>query len=181
MHTSLDGFVAGENGEFNNFKPGPDNLNFVCELTKEADAALFGRVSFQLLDAHWPTAYQQPNATADEINYSRWYNSVEKIVLSKTLTGNTSTTVIGEDIKSRITQLKERPGKNILMFGSPTAYQALSKLDLIDSYWIIVYPVLFGKGIPLFSDMDNKVDLKRVSTRPLANGEIALHYEINRK
>jgi dihydrofolate reductase len=140
VHTSLDGFVAGENGGFENFKPGKDNLEFVCSLTEQADAALVGRISYQLLNAHWPTAHQKPDATKDEIKYSQWYNNAEKIVISKTLTeaNLTNTTVIGKDLESKLTKVKQKAGKNILMFGSPSAFQSLFQLGLIDEYWCIL-------------------------------------------
>ena len=51
VHTSLDGFVAGVNGEFDNFKPSPENLDFVCSLTDNSDAALVGRVSYEMLES----------------------------------------------------------------------------------------------------------------------------------
>src|SRR5688572_2133339 len=99
VHTSLDGFAAGENGEFDDFKPSPENLDFVCSLTEQADAALFGRASYELLERYWPTARDNENATASEIKYSNWYNEAEKIVLSKTLSGNRKkTTFISENI-----------------------------------------------------------------------------------
>lgn len=58
-HTSLDGFVAGPNGELDGFEAGEENLEFVCKITEQAGTAVFGRVSYQLLDSYWPTARRQ--------------------------------------------------------------------------------------------------------------------------
>lgn len=78
-HISLDGFVAGPNGELDGFDAGEENLEFVFQLTN-ADAALFGRKSFELLNHYWPTAYAHPKATKGEVSYSTWYNSATKII-----------------------------------------------------------------------------------------------------
>jgi len=127
VHSSFDGFVAGRNGEFDNFIGDEENLEFVCSLTDNADNALFGRITYQLLDGDWPTAANKPNATKNEIKYSNWYNKVPKIVLSKTLqiSNKKNTTVISENIAHEINKIKNQPGKDILIFGSPTTVHSL--------------------------------------------------------
>ena len=117
VHTSFDGFVAGPKGEFDNFTPGEESLEFVCSVTNDADAALFGRVSFQLLESHWPTAADLPNATKNTIHYSNWYNSVPKFVLSKTLQpGNSKNTfIINENIAEEINKIKQGGDANTLL------------------------------------------------------------------
>jgi dihydrofolate reductase len=66
VHISLDGFVAGAKGELDGFPSGEENLQFVCKLTENADAALLGRISYKLLNGYWPTAKDLPNLTAFE-------------------------------------------------------------------------------------------------------------------
>jgi len=78
VHTSLDGFVAGPKGELDGFNAAEENLPFVCQLTEGADTALFGRISYELLNSHWPTAKNRPNATKGVIDYSNWYNEAKK-------------------------------------------------------------------------------------------------------
>lgn len=177
-HISLDGFVAGSKGELDGFDAGEENLEFICSLTENADAALFGRISYQLLNSYWPTAKDRVNATKDEIKYSNWYNNVKKIVISGTLPeGNTGDpTIINGNLENEIIKIKEQEGKNILIFGSPSVSQLLMQLDLIDSYWIFVNPITFGKGIPLFAGIQPKFKLKLLSTKQFSNGEIALNY-----
>ncbi len=89
-------------------------------------------------------------------------------------------TVIAGNISNEIIKLKNQPGKGILIFGSPAVSQSLMELDLIDSYWIFVNPVIFGKGIPLFGSIKDKIKLKLTSTQQFSNGEIALHYTVER-
>ena len=181
VQTSLDGFVAGPNGEFDNFIGGEETLEFVCSITDDADAALFGRVSYQLLDSGWPTAANKQGATKNEIKYSNWYNAVSKLVLSKTLTVKTSenTRVISKNIDAEINYIKKQPGKNILMFGSPTAAQALFELNLVNSFWIIVHPVIFGNGIPFFRGRASIIKLVLVASKQLSNGTLCNKYSVN--
>lgn len=184
VQTSFDGFVAGPNGEFDNFIGDEENLEFVCSLKDDADAALFGRVSYQLLDSDWPTAANKPNATKSVIKYSNWYNRVPKIVLSKTLQSGKSknTTIIRENISAEINKIKQsRNGgsKSILMFGSPTAVHSLIELDLSDGFWQLIHPVIFGQGIPLFKENIKKIiKLNLSTTKRLSNGTIALNYYV---
>lgn len=178
VHLSMDGFVAGAQGELNDFPAGEENLQFVSNLTQNADTALFGRVSYQLLNNHWPAAGERVGATEGEIAYSRWYNKAVKMVVSRTITGELpdSTIVISNDIQQQVSDLKKQPGKDMLIFGSPSVARLLMQADLIDSYWIFINPVIFGKGIPLFTDDTRKAKLRLLACHQFANGEVALNY-----
>jgi len=177
-HISLDGFVAGIKGELDDFDASEENLQFVCSLTEEADSALFGRTSYELLNHYWPNARNLPGASKGTIAYSMWYNNAQKIVVSKTITGKDleNTIVIADNLPSEISKIKHQPGKDILIFGSPAVSQLLMQKNLIDSYWIFVNPIIFGSGISLFKEMSNKIKLKLESTKQFTNGEIALSY-----
>lgn len=178
VHISLDGFVAGPNGELNGFPSGEENLQFVSELTRDADAALFGRISHELLESYWPTAKDLPEATLGQNDYSTWYAAADKIVISRKLKRENlnNTIVISDNIADEISELKRGVGKKILIFGSPSIARLLMRDQLIDSYWIFVNPVIFGQGIPLFKDGNDKMKLSLQDTKQFSNGEIALHY-----
>jgi len=182
-HTSLDGFVAGAKGELDDFDASEENLQFVCSLTEQADGSLFGRISYKLLNDYWPSAKDLPNASKGTIAFSTWYNNVKKIVISKTMKEQNlnNTIIISANIADELSKIKNQPGKEILIFGSPTVAQLLMQYDLIDSYWIFVNPIIFGKGIPLFTDMENKIRLRLSFTKQFANGEIGLNYSSDRK
>lgn len=178
-HISLDGFVAGPKGELDGFPSGEENLQFVCDLTKGADAALFGRYSYQLLETYWPTAGDAPGTSKGIKFYSDWYNRARKIVVSSTLAGASlnNTTVISTDIPNAINKIKEQPGGNILIFGSPATSQLLMQHNLIDDYWIFINSVTFGEGIPLFSAETGLTKFKLAAAHPpLPNGEVPLLY-----
>ncbi len=181
VHISLDGFVANAEGGLDGFDAGDENLQFVCSLTEGVDATLMGRTSFKLLNDFWPTAATRMNATTAEIDYSNWYNAVQKIVVSKTLPDENlhNTVIIRDNIVEEVRKLKQQPGKNILIFGSPSVAQVLMKADLIDSYWVFINPVVFGKGIKLFDESSKMMKFTLVSTKAFENGEFGLHY-INR-
>ena len=175
---SLDGFVAGPKGEFDGFIEDVEGLRFVCSLTDEADTALFGRISYQLLDAYWPTAVNLPNATPDEKYYSEWYNLVPKYVLSKTLSDVYNASIISDEVVDEVKKLKQEEGNQIFIFGSPTAVHYLRQQNLIDSYWILIHPVFFGQGIPLFRDVTDRTSLKLTATQHFDSGMIGLRYEV---
>ena len=178
VHTSLDGYVAGVNGELSGFEAGAENLEFVCKLTCDADAALFGRISYELLDRYWPSARNNDNATAGEIDYSNWYNAAQKIVVSHTMSpsGKANTIVINHHIPETIQEIKSQEGKDILLFGSPSVAQLLMQSGAIDSYWVFVNPAIFGKGIPLFRQLPGSIKLTLTEHHLFPNGEMALHY-----
>jgi dihydrofolate reductase len=178
VQTSLDGFVAGPHGEFDNFIQDEENLEFVCSITDDADAALLGSVSYQLLNSEWPTAASKPGATKNVIKYSNWYNSASKFVLSGSLENKNSanTHIISKNLESEINYIKQQPGKNILIFGSPTAVHSLFEHNLVDGLWIIVHPVIFGKGIPFFRNRENIVNLSLVASKKLSSGIVCHKY-----
>ena len=147
MHTSVDGFVAGPNGEMDWINVDNEMFDFVATMTDQADAALYGRVTYEMMQNYWPKAGEQPNATKHDIEHSNWYNKVSKIVLSKTIneTGLHNTEIIGDQLSNHITRLKQQEGKNILIFGSPGASQSLLNEGLIDEFWLFVNPVILGE------------------------------------
>ena len=179
MHTSLDGFVAGLNGEMDWINLDDSMFDFVATMTNKADTALYGRVTYEMMQSYWPTAGEQLNATKHDIEHSTWYNKVSKIVLSKTIndSGLHNTKVISDQLSDNINKLKQQDGKNILIFGSPGASQSLLNQDLIDEFWLFVNPVILGQGIPLFKNITGTTKLKFVESKTFACGVIAIHYE----
>ena len=177
--TSLDGFAAGPNGELDMFNVGAEFFDFSNTLTDQAGTALYGRGTFQLMDSYWPNAAQNPDASKHDIEHSAWYNRVEKIVLSTTLKNlnKPNTRVIDTNLSAQINKLKQEKEKNIQIFGSPGAVSSLMNENLIDDYWLFVAPVVLGKGIPLFTNISNRVNLKLVHNKVFRTGMIALHYQ----
>jgi dihydrofolate reductase len=179
MHTSLDGFVAGPNGEMDWINVDEDMFEYAGNQTDQSDTALYGRVTYQMMESYWPTAGDQPDATKHDKQHSSWYNKVTKVVLSKTMEGVklTNLHIISNDLPDEIIKLKQAPGKNILIFGSPTAAHSLMTENLIDDYWLFVNPILLGQGIPLFKGIIDRIKLKFITSNTFSSGVVCLHYE----
>lgn len=179
MHTSLDGFTAGPNGEMDWINVDEEMFDIVGKMTDESDAALFGRVTYQMMESYWPTAGDQPNASKHDIEHANWVNNNEKIVFSNTLkeTDWEKTTILNGDIKEKMEKLKGKPGKNMLMIGSASIAHAFMQHGLIDEFYINVNPVILSEGKPLFKDIQNKINLKLISSMTFKSGVVGLHYK----
>ncbi len=179
MHVSLDGLVAGPNGEINWVTVDEEIFDYAGDRTDHSDTALYGRVTYDMMEAYWPTAADGPNPTKHAKHHSAWYKKVPKIVLSHTLKGKdlNNTTIINDNLASEINKLKQADGKEIIIFGSPSAVHALAGEDLIDEYWLFVNPVLLGQGIPMFKNIKHRTQLKLVKSHAFSNGVVCLHYE----
>jgi dihydrofolate reductase len=182
MHISLDGFVAGPNGEMDWIKVDQEIFDHVGKRIGEGDTALYGRVTYEMMEGYWPTAGDQPGASKHDIEHSKWYKNVHKVVLSRTMKGEDlpNTTIISDNLSERINEIKQQEGKDILVFGSPTATHSLIQLNLIDGYWLFVNPVILGRGIPLFVDIKEKLKLKLLSTRQFSSGVTELSYVVDK-
>lgn len=186
MHISLDGFVAGPNGELDWVKIDEEIFDHVGKRIRKSDAALYGRVTYQMMESYWPTAADKPTATKHDIEHSKWYSKAHKIVLSKTMKEEslTNTTIISENLADRINEIKQSHtggSEDLLLFGSPTATHSLLQLNLIDGFWLFVNPIILGRGIPLFVDIKDKIKLNLLTTRQFTSGVIELNYTVDRK
>jgi len=184
MHVSLDGFVAGPNGEMDWINVDEALFDHVGKRISQGDTALYGRVTYEMMEDYWPTAADKPRATKHDIEHSKWYSKVHKVVLSRTMKGAdlTNTTIISDNLSDRINELKQsRDGgsEDILLFGSPTATHSLMQLNLIDGYWLFVNPIILGQGIPLFADIKAKTKLKLLTARQFTSGVTELNYIVD--
>ena len=173
MHVSLDGFVAGPNGEMDWIIVDDEIFDYAGNRTNEATTALYGRVTYQMMESYWPTAADKPNASKHDIEHSTWYNKVPKVILSKTMEGANlhNTKIISNNVPDEIMHLKQQEGKDIIIFGSPSAAHSLMKENLIDDYWLFVNPILLGEEflclktlrIELNFNLSKVISLLRVS------------------
>ncbi len=179
MHISLDGFVTNAKGEMSWINIDQEMFDFAKERTLAADIALYGRVTYELMEAYWPTAADQPNATTHDIEHSAWYKSVLKLVPSRTMKDPVpkNTRIISENLTDEIRKLKKEDGKEIIMFGSPSIVNELMAENLIDDYWLFVNPILLGGGNSLFKPFDQSIILKLISSQVFPSGVVCLHYE----
>jgi dihydrofolate reductase len=187
MHLSLDGFVAGPNGEMNWIKVDEEIFDYVGKRISKGNTALYGRVTYQMMENYWPTAGDKPTASKHDIEHSKWYKKVHKVVLSKTMKNSdlTNTTIISDNLADRINEIKQTDNggsEEILLFGSPTATHSLIQQNLIDGYWLFLNPIILGRGIPLFVDIKDRINLKLLPiTRQFSCGVTELNYIVDRR
>lgn len=183
MHVSLDGFVAGINGEMSWIRVDEEIFNHVGKRISKGDTALYGRVTYQMMEGYWPTAADKPTATKHDIEHSKWYSKVHKVVLSKSMKEIelTNTTIISDNLSIKINELKQQMGEDILLFGSPTSTHSLMQLNLIDGYWLFVNPIILGNGIPLFKNIQEKIKLNLLTTQQFTCGVTELNYIVDKQ
>ncbi len=185
VHVSLDGFVASTDAGMASLgwiRISDDLFEYVEHRIQQTDTALYGRNTYQMMEAYWPTAADKPNPSRHDIEHTRWYKNARKIVLSKTLEekNHVNTKIISSNLTDELNQLKQSAGSEILLFGSPSATHALMAENLIDEYWLFLNPILLGQGIPLFKNIKDRTALTLVKSKIFASGVVCLHYELNR-
>ena len=178
MHISLDGLVAGPNGEMDWISISNELFEYSDRQTAQSSTALYGRVTYQMMEAYWPTAAEQPGARKHDITHSRWYQQAPKVVLSTTLPDSPQPNVriIRDNVAAEIRQLKQETEQDIVIFGSPRAAHSLLAANLIDEFRLFVNPVLLRSGIPLFDGSQPALQLQLLESVTLSSGVQGLHY-----
>ena len=178
MHISLDGLAATPDRQLNWVHLDEEIFDYADNQTDNADTALYGRITYELMDNYWPTAADEPGATKHDIHHSAWYNNVEKIVLSHTMKDAhaKNTRFVSDNVPAEIQKLKQKSGKNIIMFGSPGTVRSLLQHNLIDELWLFINPVILGKGIPYLQDVKTHIKLELVSSKTFPSGLVFVHY-----
>lgn len=178
IHMSLDGFAAGPNGEIDWVVYNPQIEQMGHELHNTTDAAIYGRVTYQMMANYWPTVLADPTSDEGARNHARWLETATKIVVSRTMTGTTwdKSLLIRDNIAEEIGKLKRQPGKDMWLLGSPTLTQTLMHLGLIDEYRINLNPVVLGRGMPYFGSPEAARSLRLLDSRALEGGVVALRY-----
>ncbi|GCE08234.1 dihydrofolate reductase family protein [Dictyobacter aurantiacus] len=183
MHVSLDGFIAGPNGELEWAIVDEEVNPYIDEQIRKADTALYGRTTYHMMYNYWPTVLTDPAADPRDLAHARWVDNVSKIVFSTTLTQADwkNTRVVKDHIPEEIAELKRQPGGDIMIFGSPGLTHSFMQMDLIDDYKLFLNPILIGGGIPLFQDLAAWTKLKLAETKTFQNGVVGLHYQTIRQ
>jgi dihydrofolate reductase len=159
---SLDGFIAGPNGEADWIIMDPE-FDFEA-LYKEFDTVLMGRRSFETAGG------------------SAWGYGMKTVVISRTLRqqDHPDATVVGKNVESTLTALRREPGKDIWLFGGGVLFASLLEMGLVDTVEVGLVPVLLGDGIPLFPSPFKHVKLKLNSHKSYKSGSIGLEYNVQR-
>jgi len=179
MHVSLDGFVTGPGGEMDWIIIDEEIFKDSISFAATTDTVLYGRKTYEMMSGYWPGVLTNPNSTALELHYAEWIENIHKIVFSKTLKKAewNNTRLIKENIVEKVPLLKQQDGKSMMIFGSPSLTHSFMQMNLIDEYRINVNPVVLGKGVPLFKNIDHMIDLKLLKTKKFNSGVVGFYYK----
>ncbi|GAC1449419.1 MAG: dihydrofolate reductase family protein [Ktedonobacterales bacterium] len=175
MMVTLDGFIAGPNGDIDWHNVDDEFNEYAIDLLNSVDTLLFGRVTYQGMASYWPT----PMSTTDDPIVAAKMNSLPKVVFSHTLeTVEWQPTRLAKgNLADEIATMKQQPGGDMVIFGSGSIVSALAQLGLIDEYRLFVNPVAIGDGQSLFRGITERLNLRLVSTRPFRSGNVLLQYQ----
>ena len=178
-HLSLDGIAAIPSGSLDWVSYDKDLERWAEPIVKATDTAVYGPVTYELMK-YWRTVPSNPDASQHELEHARWIENVEKIVFSesKMVPDWNNTRVISENAKEEILKLKQKSGKNITIFGSPTLANSLIKLGLVDEYRLSVSPIVLGAGKSLFKGGKDSIKLTLTEGKTFKSGAVILHYTV---
>jgi dihydrofolate reductase len=148
-----------------------------AESISQADALLFGRVTYEMMEEAWRPAPVPGAMPAWMEPFRRTIDAARKYVVSSTLERvDWNAELVRGDLKTAVQQLKQQPGKGLFV-GGVTLPRALAELGLIDEYEIVVHPRFAGHGPTLFAGLSKYIDLKLVGQQDLGSGAVALRYQ----
>lgn len=171
VNVTLDGCVDHRAGH-----PDEDLHLNATENLKRADALLFGRVTYQMMEAAWRGPATEPRPAWME-PFAETIDAARKYVVSSTLREvDWNAELLRGDVGEAVRQLKAQPGRGILV-GGVQLPQALAELGLIDEYEFMVLPTIAGHGPTLFAGLSEPLDLELVGRVEFASGAVSLRYE----
>ena len=174
VHASVDGFIAGPNGEFDWPAMGPELSAYSDEMNERVDTFLYGRIVWELMSSYWPNADQISDHPHD-LAFAEVWRTMPKVVFSKTLTEVGWGARLESDAESALRAMKAQGGKDLLLTGGAGLAATLAGLDLIDEYQVVVHPVVLGGGKQLFP-FAQRFDLKLADTRTFDGRAVLLSY-----
>jgi dihydrofolate reductase len=176
---SMDGAYAAQDGNMNWFVQDPE-LDQAIHTMMQPDTVLFGRVTYQMFEAVWPMIAANPDAPKEARMLADELTQMTKIVFSSTLKelGWENSRVAEADLLAEVRRLKSGDGADVVIFGSGTIVQQLSKARLIDEYLIALTPITLGSGKSFFTDVE-QLNLELIEARPFDTGNVLLHHRVS--
>lgn len=175
INVTLDGCCHHEAG----LPPDEESMSYWTAEMERADAILFGRVTYEMMESTWrrPTTGIWPEWMEQwEIPFAEAIDQTKKYVVSSTLSGvDWNAELLQGDLEQAVQQLKHEPGEGLYV-GGVTLPLALADLGLIDEYEFLVQPVLAGHGPTLLEGLRERIQLKLVNRHEFRSGVIALRY-----
>jgi dihydrofolate reductase len=174
---SLDGYLAGPDGDLSWFAVGPDFFAHVNRMMPTLGMLLFGRVTYEMMAGYWTDA---DNTGDNDPLVTKAMNELPKLVASRTLKeagwGRWDNATVTADPISAVRALKAQPGGDMVIFGSGGLVSTLAEAGLIDEYRMIMNPTILGQGIPMFRGLQRRVPLKLVASNVFDADVVMLTY-----
>jgi dihydrofolate reductase len=176
INMTLDGICDHTTGI-----PDEDLHKHYAELLDNAGIILYGRTTYQLMQ-YWQTLLKNPSGQKSMDDFALAIDKIPKIVFSQTMknTGWDSAKLATKELEKEVSELKQKPGKDILV-GSRSLIIQLINLNLIDEFQICIHPIIEGKGLPLFDKIKDRTIFKLLKTKIFGSGAIVLYYEPTRQ
>ena len=175
INVTLDGCVHHEAGS----PPDEESMRYWATEMARADAVLFGRVTYEMMESAWrkPTTGTWPDWMEEwEVPFAEIMDRAKKYVVSSTLAGvDWNAELVHGDVGPAVQRLKQEPGEG-LWVGGVTLPLALADLGLIDEYEFLVQPVIAGHGPTLLAGLSARVHLELVDRHEFRSGAVALRY-----
>jgi dihydrofolate reductase len=185
MGVSLDGFMAGPDGDLSWSAPDADLFRFHIEQTRQLAACVCGRRLYEAMLV-WETAEQTMSGDADfsglgdqeaELEFARTWCPIPKVVFSRTLSsveGNAR--LATDDVATELARLRDQPGEGTVEIGGANLAAAAIAEDLIDEYRLFVNPVVLGGGTPYFPPLEKGLDMRLIESRTFNSRVVYLRY-----
>jgi dihydrofolate reductase len=179
MFISLDGFIADREGGLDWVPIDDELMRFANDYFSAADGIVFGRKVYEGFVSYWdgldPT---DASVTELDIEFAEIFKRMTRVVVSRTLEkADGESIVIGDDVAGAISDLKQQPGKDLLLICGPELRSTLTQHGLIDRHRVLVAPVVLGDGQPLFGDIQDLLRLRLAGTKVFDGGVVMLDYE----
>jgi dihydrofolate reductase len=179
MSVSADGFFAGPDGDISWGLVDEEVHQHFNDVLGRMSYFVEGRVVYQMMEAHWPTADQQPDSTEAEREFARIWRETPKVVYSRTLDAvGPNATLVRDVVPEEVRELQAQATGD-LSLGGAEIVAAFQEHGLIDEFWLYIHPVVIGAGRPLFP-RGQHLDLDLVETHAFGNGVVRLRYEVRR-
>ena len=176
MSLSVDGYFEGPDGDLSWHMVDEEVHSYVNDVLRPMGLFLNGRVNYELMQAYWPTADEDPASPEPIVDFARIWRETPKIVYSRTLEhADGNTTIVREVVADEVNELKAQPGGDLAL-GGATLAAAFMAQDLIDEYLLYIHPVIVGGGRKPFGPLDRRQSLTLVDTHTFGNGVVHLHY-----
>jgi dihydrofolate reductase len=156
-----------------------ESHEYFTQLMREVDLLVFGRKTYRLMVPFWPDVAKSQSMSKAENEFARTFDSMEKIVFSRSLDGaeDKHTRIVRTNLREEILRLKQEPGKNILVGGVDIPSQ-LIELGLVDEFRFVLGPIVAGEGRRLLEGVSlrERLQLKLVESKSFKSGCVALRY-----